>query len=99
MTKQEAINVCIETIEELRQSIFIPWDTGNMATNALKYEIIGNELHIYVDEEIAPYVPFTNEPWVSPKWNGKTNPNEGWWEEWCATFKNRLATKLKGELL
>ena len=41
---------------------------------------------------------YTNEPWSSTKWNGKTNPNEGWWEVWCEMFMNRLAQKLRGTL-
>ena len=26
----------------------------------------------------APYTVYTNEAWISPKWNGKQNPNEMW---------------------
>lgn len=98
MTEQELFNVCIETVEELRQSIFIPWDSGNMASNALKYEIFNGVFHIYMDLDEAPYTPYTNEPWLSEKWHGKQNPNEGWWNEWCETFMQRLAVKLKGDL-
>ena len=98
MTQEEAINICIETVEELRQAIFIPWDTGNMATHALKYEVQGDNFRVYMDFSEAPYTPYTNEPWLSPKWNGKQNPNEGWWEEWGNLFLNRLAAKLRGEI-
>ena len=28
--------------------------------------------------EPAPYATYTNEPWISEKWNGKQNPNQGW---------------------
>ena len=98
MTEQELFNVCIETVEELRQSIFIPWDSGNMATHGLQYEILNGVFHIYMDFDEAPYMPNTNEPWLSEKWHGKQNPNEGWWNEWCETFMRRLAVKLKGDL-
>lgn len=98
MTEQELFNVCIETVEELRQSIFIPWDSGNMATHGLQYEILNGVFHIYMDFDEAPYMPYTNEPWLSEKWHGKQNPNEGWWNEWCETFMRRLAVKLKGDL-
>jgi hypothetical protein len=27
------------------------------------------------------YMPFTNEPWISPRWRGRANPNEKWWDE------------------
>lgn len=98
MTQQQIFNLCIETVEELRQSIYIPWDTGNMASHALKYEILNGVFHIYMDLEEAPYMPITNEPWIAAKWNGKQNPNEGWWNEWCGLFMNRLATKMRGDL-
>lgn len=98
MTREQIIGAIIETVEELRQSIFIPWDTGNMATNALRYQEEGDLFIVYLDESIAPYVPYTIEPWTSTKWHGKQNPNQGWWEEWGKTFANRLATKLKGTI-
>lgn len=69
-----------------------------MASNALKYEIFNGVFHIYMDFDEAPYTPYTNEPWLSEKWHGKQNPNEGWWNEWCETFMQRLAVKLKGDL-
>ena len=96
MTKQEVVNAAISVVEELRS--MVPRDTGNMAYNALRYELQGDVLDITVKADIAPYVYFTNEPWVSPKWNGKQNPNEGWWQRFVEEFSRRLATKLKGEL-
>lgn len=98
MTENEFFNLCTETVEELRQSVFIPWDVGNMATHGLQYERLNGVFHIYMDMDEVPYVPYTNEPWTAARWNGKKNPNEGWWNEWCETFMNRLATKLKGEI-
>jgi hypothetical protein len=43
-------------------------------------------------------MPYTNEPWVSPKWNGKPNPNEAWWQyaTWIAV--RYLIYRLKGTL-
>lgn len=59
----------------------VPYDTGNMALLATKVEKVSeNEVKIYVDSEIAPYVVYTNEPWTSPKWKGKQNPNEHWFD-------------------
>ena len=26
-------------------------------------------------------MPYTNEPWVADRWNGKKNKNEGWFEK------------------
>lgn len=98
MEQREFFMLCISTLEELRQAIFIPWDTGNMATHGLDYRIEGDDFHIFMNLPEAPYTPYTNEPWIDPKWEGKTNPNEGWWNEWCETFMNRLNTKLRGTL-
>ena len=56
--------------------------TGNMAFNALQARFKAlNTKHIaeiYINDKIAPYVYYTNERWLSPKWKGHKNPNEGW---------------------
>lgn len=52
-----------------------PYDTGNLAMNSIR--IVGNSV-VIGGEDIAPYAPYTNEPWSSEKWKGKKNPNEGW---------------------
>lgn len=55
--------------------------TGNMAFNASKIEFTAPDCaKIYVDSKIAPYVPYTNEPWIATKWKGHKNPNQGWFE-------------------
>lgn len=55
--------------------------TGNMAFNASRLIFPNVETaKIYVDRRIAPYVPYTNEPWVASKWKGHKNPNEGWFK-------------------
>lgn len=60
-----------------------PIKTGNLRYNAMSVEILngGNTYKIYVKQDIAPYMPYTNEPWVAKRWNGKKNPNEGWWQD------------------
>lgn len=95
MTQQQAVNIAISIVEEMRGE-YVPRKTGNMAYNALQYEIQNGILAITVNPDIAPYVSYTNEPWISPKWNGKKNPNEGWWDRFVAEFTKRLANKLKG---
>ena len=56
-----------------------PKDTWNLALNGIKkaYDEFGSP-QIVIGGELAPYAVYTNEPWISPKWNGKTNPNEAW---------------------
>lgn len=78
MTAQEFESLCNEIVMLLKNNT--PYDTGNLSNNGVRFEFTGNECHIYVDEAIAPYMPFTNEEWISPRWNGKKNPNEAWWQ-------------------
>ena len=78
---------------------FAPKDTGNLAFNSLvKANKNGNTVEIYVNTEIAPYMPYTNEPWISPKWNGKNNPNEVWWNDAIVLILHEVAQVFKGEL-
>lgn len=107
MTRQEAVNLVIQTVEELRNTDFIPnpatrlkkpGSTGNMADNGLKYVLKHDGIVVYFDTKVAPYIRCTNEPWVAKRWHGKKNPNEGWWERFCDEFARRLAVKLKGDL-
>lgn len=35
---------------------------------------VGNDGNAY-------YMPYTNEKWVSPRWHGKQNPNQDWWDK------------------
>lgn len=73
--------------------------TGNMAFNASKLDFRTTAIaEIYIDEKIAPYVPYTNEPWISPKWKGHKNPNEGWFERAAEQIAEMLAKKVKGQL-
>ena len=55
--------------------------TNNLKRNALKGKWVEeNHYVIYMDERIAPYMPYTNEKWVADKWKGAVNPNENWWQ-------------------
>lgn len=95
MTDADFRKLCNEIVDELRRQA--PRRTGNLADNAIRFEFVGNTCNIYVDEEIAPYMPYTNEKWLSPKWNGKQNPNEAWWQD---TIENKIvkgiAAKVRG---
>lgn len=104
MTKQAVIDAAVAVVEEIRANWVPNPDTrykkggskGTMAFDALRYDITTDMVHIYVDPAIAPYVPYTNEPWISPRWHGKKNPNEGWWQRFVEEFNTRLANKLHG---
>lgn len=97
MTKQQIIQTCIEVIEGMRAEN-VPRDTGNMAFNALRYEVTADGIQIGVEGDIAPYAPYTEYPWVSRKWHGKKNPNEGWWERFREELARRLAARLGGKI-
>lgn len=103
--------VFLRAIDELRKKA--PKDTGNLAFNAIKYRWNSpTQFEIYVDvgdtqafvegapliRGRAPYMPFTNEVWLSPRWNGKKNPNEDWWNNAIEEIIKFIAKELGGEL-
>lgn len=90
-------NMCYAAAAELRKRA--PKRTGNLAYNGVRLVFVSNkEALLYVDEAIAPYMPYTNEPWVSPYWNGKKNPNEGWFDRSVEVIAEMLNGLAKGEL-
>ena len=97
MTKELFDKICNEAVYYVR--FYAPIDTGNLRNNAVQFEYIGNDTcKIYVDEDIAPYMPYTNEPWLDPRWNGKKNPNEHWWQDTARDVSDILATELGGRV-
>ena len=72
--------------------------TGNLKYNALKVLKVPDGVYLYVNENIAPYMPYTNEKWISPRWKGAQNPNEHWWEHMANKFIIDLARELGGEI-
>ena len=73
--------------------------TGNMRYNATTIKrITPGVIEIKVDAKIAPYVVYTNEPWISPKWKGAKNPNEKWFERAVEIYARSLAHALRGKL-
>lgn len=69
--------------------------TGNLKYNGIRIEKINNGYKIYIDENIAPYMPFTNEEWVSPKWKGAKNPNEKWFDKVALSMVQVIAERYK----
>lgn len=105
MTRAKFRRFCNDFVKELRK--IAPYDTGNLRKNAIRFVFEGETAKIYVDMDIAPYMPYTNEPWISPKWNkgnvqgppppGK-NPNEAWWNNAIPTILSKLLPKYNGDL-
>lgn len=88
--------VLIDSSVNLLRS-FAPKATGNLAYNAIRVHKQGeNVVKIYVDPAIAPYMVFTNEKWTSPKWNGKPNPNEKWFETSAELIARHITETLTG---
>lgn len=77
----------------------VPVDKDNMRGNGTRLESRGNNVYVIrVSVAIAPYLPYTNEPWISPRWNGKKNPNEGWFEDDTDIVVTVLAQQLGGRV-
>lgn len=60
--------------------IYAPKDTGNLSLNAIRCVFEDGVWQVVIGGEIAPYAVYTNEPWLSSKWKGAVNPNQGWIE-------------------
>lgn len=95
MNAQEFKKICEDKAEWLRS--FAPEDTGNLSANAIRVSYPSpKECVIYVDESIAPYMKYTELPWISPKWKGKKNPNESWFENSAELIYLMLKIELEG---
>ena len=61
-----------------------PYRTGNLERNGIRVKIDIGTMCVVVGHEtsklLGEYAVYTNEPWISPKWGGKQNPNQGWIE-------------------
>lgn len=89
--------MCEQALLELRARA--PKRTGNLAFNGVRLVFVSKkEALLYVDEAVAPYMPFTNEPWLSPYWNGKKNPNEGWFDRSAEAIAEMISSMAKGKI-
>jgi hypothetical protein len=76
-----------------------PIDTGNLRNNSVKLIFTSpTRAAVYVDTKVAPYMPFTDLPWISSRWGGKKNPNEGWFERAVEQALNKTAKSMKGRI-
>lgn len=98
MTDSQFQILCLAAFAEFQK--LVPKDTGNMAYNASKIKFPSPDVcEIYVDEKVAPYVPYTNEPWIAERWHGKKNPNENWFGKAAAYIAAYVAQQTKGVVL
>lgn len=93
---QSAMETALNTLRLREGRPFgIPYDTGNLCWNGVTMERRSPLTYvIYVDEDFAPYMPYTNEPWISRK--GR-NPNQGWWERKVVKVANAVREALDAE--
>lgn len=111
MIYNELISLGQECLQIIRS--MSPIKTGNLRYNAIRFEMPNPDTYvIYVDESIAPYMPYTNEVWehkiikmgnflpgqVIERMRTWNNPNEGWWDRAVKTAILYAQQKTKGEL-
>ena len=98
MDEAKFLTLCVQGFQMFRS--IVPIDTGNMRYNATQFDSLGRRrCEIVVNGDIAPYAVYTNEPWVSPYWNGKKNPNEGWVEGGAELIAMHIAQQLGGRVV
>lgn len=64
----------------MQLKIFAPFDTGSLIDSIQIREITPYQYEVLIGGEFVSYAPATNEAWTSPRWKGKSNPNQGWIE-------------------
>ena len=75
-----------------------PKDTTNLSRNILLQYVSKDKIRIVIGNENADYAVFTNEPWISDKWNGKKNPNEGWVNKTIMEAQLMIQQLMSGEI-
>lgn len=97
MTNKQWNIACLSAVDIVKS--VSPVDTGNLKNNGVTYAFLDNDTFmIKIDLAKAPYMPYTNEPWLAKRWNGKKNPNEGWWENAVKKVVEYIAQALGGEI-
>jgi len=73
-----------------------PYDKGNLLRAIkLEYHIDDMGFDIIIDKD---YMVYTNETWISPKWNGRNNPNERWFNDAFALATDYIGRAISGNM-
>ena len=67
---------------------------GGGLKNSFTYEPNNKGFEITTD---LFYMPYTNEPWVSPRWRGRQNPNLYWFNDSTEYIAQYMARHLGGK--
>lgn len=97
ISEQDVRSAIEQAVWSFRQKV--PIDTGNMRNNATKIVPVSeNQYKLYIDKNIAPYFPYVNGPWISPRWHGARNDNAGFFIKAAIEYANTLTSILGGEM-
>jgi hypothetical protein len=72
-----------------------PVRTGNLM-NSIRVRYNENGFTVFIDTNQAEYAVYTTDPWVSPRWQGRANPNEGWFDQAAELLARYVASGLGG---
>lgn len=99
MNTNQRVDLAVQkAVEVIRVLEIIPHDTDNLRKVAFSMERMSkNKWRVFINDEKAPYAVYVNEPWISPKWNGKDNPNEGFWDEVVEKLAEIIKNKINGK--
>ena len=98
MTDQELSDVINFGVGYVRART--PYRTGNLSRNATRAKMDSPTVgEIYMDLIVGPYMPYVNEVWLSPRWNGKKNPNENYWNKTAEALVYEIADYIGGEVV
>ncbi|MDR3216119.1 MAG: hypothetical protein LBT55_01720 [Clostridiaceae bacterium] len=76
----------------------VPADSGNLRRNGVRLENTAPGMwEIYMETDITPCAPYTNESGMSLWRSGAKDPNEGWIERVFGEISRRIADELGGE--
>lgn len=107
----KVISVLANAVDIIRKNA--PIDTGNLRYNSIRLmRVAEGHYCIYVDDNIAPYAPITNDKWEHKTINQGNfkkggardifrtwdNPNEGWWDKAVKEAVDYIAKELGGKL-
>lgn len=82
------VNIISKAIKQNKH--LVPYDTGNLYLNAIRIITTAAGYAVIIDDSIADYVYYTNEPWS----NG-TNPNEGWVDRFFEAVQQSIISQVK----